>query len=348
MTERARFGERKIIDLIVRGLEKMPRMPVPFGDDVSAFDIGRGALAILKCDMLVGRTDVPNGMTLKLAARKAVVMNVSDLASKGVKPLAIMVSLGLPRSIAELDVEDIAQGLNDAAREYGAYVIGGDTNECDDLVIDCCVFGIARRDGIPLRTGARPGDLVAVTGEFGNTTAGLRVLSSGAKIPATLRDQLLLSVYEPKARLREGLTLARTRAVTASIDCSDGLAWSLYEIARASGVGIEIDQLPISNAAAEYARLSDLDPRELALYGGEEYELVVSLRKRSASKALKIVKSLRIIGRVTAEQGRVSLAESGKRTLVRPIGWEHLTRKSPLSCNTDSTLQAARSSEQAL
>lgn len=325
MAEEPRPGEREIIGLIVKTLHKMPRMPVPFGDDVSAVDVGGGRLAILKCDMLVGRTDVPIGMSLRQAARKAVVMNVSDLASKGVQPRAVMVSLGLPRLTTTRDVDEIAKGLDQAAREYGAYVIGGDTNECDDLVIGCYLFGFAKRGMIALRNGARPGDLVAVTGEFGNTLAGLRALSSEAEIPQPLKETLLTSVYEPKARLKEGVSLARTRALTASIDSSDGLAWSLYEIARASSVGIELDDLPVSSAAAAYARLSGLHPADLALYGGEEFELVVSLKKNLAKRALNAVNSLRVIGRVTRDTGTVTLSQEGKRVLVKPIGWEHLT-----------------------
>ena len=325
MPEDSGLGEREIIDLILRRLDIMPRMPVPFGDDVSAVDIGDGRLAVLKCDMLVGRTDVPRGMTLRQAARKAVVMNVSDLASKGVQPWAVMVSLGLPRSTTAQDVGEIADGLNEGARQYGGYVIGGDTNECDDLVIGCYLFGLARRGEILRRSGARPGDLVAVTGEFGNTIAGLKLLSSQMEVLPSLRNSLLASIYMPKARLKEGLALARTRAVTASMDSSDGLAWSLYEIARASSVGIEIEELPIARAAAEYARLSGSDPFDLALYGGEEFELVLSLRKNARKRALKAVDSLRIIGRITSNTGTVTLSRDGKRTLVRPIGWEHFT-----------------------
>jgi thiamine-monophosphate kinase len=275
--------------------------------------------------MLVGRTDVPKGMTFRQAARKAVVMNVSDLASKGVQPRSVMVSLGLTRSVTKRDVEEIAEGLNEGAREYGAYVIGGDTSECDDLVIGCYLFGIARRHTIVRRTGARPGDLVAVTGEFGNTLAGLKALSSKARIPSSLRNTLLASVYRPRARLREGLALARERALTAAMDSSDGLAWSLHEIARASSAGIELEDLPISRAAEEYAAISGLDPADLALYGGEEFELVVSLRKDASRRALNAVKSLRIIGRVTPEKGKVTLMQEGKRKIVRPIGWEHLS-----------------------
>jgi thiamine-monophosphate kinase len=322
-------GERKIIDLIVRRLHKMPRMPIPFGDDVSGMDIGAGRLAILKCDMLVRRTDIPRGMSLRQAARKAVVMNISDLASKGVRPRAVMVSLGLPRSTTTGDVEEIAKGLDEGAREYGAYVVGGDTNECDDVVIACYLLGIAKRNSIVQRSGARPGDLAAVTGEFGNTMAGLKALESEIEIPSLLRETLLSSVYNPKARLKEGIALARAQALTASMDSSDGLAWSLHEISRASSVGIELDDVPTSKATLEYSRIVGVDPLELALYGGEEFELVVCLKKNAAKKALRSVRSLHVIGRVTRHTGTVTLLRDGTLTPIESRGWEHLSPNSP-------------------
>ena len=325
MSEQSPLGERRIIDLIVRRLHKMPSMPIPFGDDVSGMDIGGGRLAILKCDMLVGRTDIPKGMSLRQAARKAVVLNVSDLASKGVQPRAVMVSLGLPRSTTIKDVEEIARGLDDGAREYCAYVIGGDTGECDDLVIACYLFGISKRNMIVQRSGARPGDLVAVTGEFGNTLAGLEMLKTERDIPLSMREALLASVYKPKARLKEGIALARARALTASMDSSDGLAWSLHEIARASSVGMELDSVPISSSAFDYSRAAKVDPMDLALYGGEEFELVVSVKKNAVKRALSAAKSLSVIGRVTRDAGTVTLLRDGKRTPVEPRGWEHLT-----------------------
>ena len=105
--------------------------------------------------MLVGRTDVPVGMSLWQAARKAVVMNVSDFAAKGVQPSAVLVSLGLPRKLMMSDVEEIAKGLNAGAREYGAYVVGGDTGEASDLVIAVSLFGTALRSRLMLRGGAK-------------------------------------------------------------------------------------------------------------------------------------------------------------------------------------------------
>ncbi|RJS68363.1 thiamine-phosphate kinase [Candidatus Bathyarchaeota archaeon] len=321
------LGEREIIEKIWGCLDKMPRMPVPFGDDVSAVELGDGKLVVLKTDMLVAETDVPPGMSLRQAARKAVVMNVSDFAAKGVKPIAMLVSLGLPKKLtAEENVEEIGRGLNAGAREYNAYIIGGDTNEASDIVISVSLFGIAKKDALMLRSEAKPEDLVAVTGGFGKTTAGLKILLDGLKAPEKLRKILVNSVLMPYARLREGLALSRTRAVTASIDSSDGLAWSLHEIARASSVGFSITHLPIAKEAAEFARINNLDPLELTLYGGEEYELVLTIKPNLWEKAEKAVEKvggkLIRIGRVTAEE-QITLEINGEKHVVEPRGWEH-------------------------
>jgi len=302
-------------------------MPVPFGDDVSAVEIGGGNLAVLKTDMLVGKTDVPPGVSLSQAARKAVVMNISDLAAKGVKPLAVLASIGVPRGFNEKDIEQIGEGLNRGAREYGAYVLGGDTSEASDLIISCAVFGISEKDRIMLRSGAKPGDIVGVTGLFGKTAAGLRILLRRFKAPLRVRKPLVDSVLMPRARLEEGLALAQTGAVTASIDSSDGLAWSLHEISRASGVGFQINNLPIAEEASELAKMHQLDPIELGLYGGEEYELVITVKPTSWKKVSKKVSLIRI-GRVTKDKTLV--LRFGKKAFpIDARGWEHF--KSSLS-----------------
>jgi len=315
------LGERKIIDIILKHLEPMPNMPVPFGDDASAVDIGKGKLAVIKTDMLVGKTDIPPQMSLWQAARKAVVMNISDLAAKGVKPIALLTAIGIPRGLRRKHVEQIGKGLNRGAREYGAYVLGGDTSEASDIIISCAAFGIGEKKRLMLRTGAKAGDMVAVTGCFGKTSAGLRILLRGLSTPPKLRKTLVDSVLMPKARLSEGLSLAQTGAVTASIDSSDGLAWSLHEISRASHVGFQIDSLPIAEEAKQLARMHKLDPIELCLYGGEEFELVITVKPMFWRKISKKV-SLARIGRVT--KGETLILKSGKKLFpIETRGWEH-------------------------
>lgn len=320
------LGERRIIEIIQTHLDPMPNMPIPFGDDVSACSLEEGRLVVLKTDMLVAKTDVPPGMSLWHAARKAVVMNISDFAAKGVRPKAILVSLGLPRELTQKDIEEIARGLNAGAREYGAYVIGGDTAEASDLIISVSLFGPADKDKVTLRSGARPGDLLVVTGLFGKTAAGLRVLVQDCKASDRIRDILLESVFMPCARLEEGLALTDTNAVTAAIDSSDGLAWSLHEIAKASRVGFLIEKLPMASEARIFSKTNCLDPVELTLYGGEEYELVLTVKPKLWSKAKKAVSraggKLQLIGKATTDK-HIVLEWNGVKREVESRGYEH-------------------------
>jgi thiamine-monophosphate kinase len=320
------IGERKIIEIIQKNLTLMPQMPIHFGDDVSAYEISKDKLAILKTDMLVDKTDVPPHMTHWQAARKAIVMNVSDFAAKGVKPLAILVSLGLPRNITAKNIEDIGKGLNAGAREYDTYVIGGDTGEASDTVISLSVFGIAENGRVMLRSGARPGDLVAVTGLFGKAPAGLKILLGEYEATGKTRETLVKSVLMPQARLKEGLALGHTKTVTASIDSSDGLAWSLHEIARASNVGFLVENLPIAEEAREFAETNKLDLPKLVLHGGEEYELILTINPKLWNRAREAIGeiggSLFAIGKVTAEKRILLKTPEGKR-VIEPKGWEH-------------------------
>ena len=304
-------------------------MPVPFGEDVSAIKIGDNKLAVLKADMLVGKTDVPHGMSLWQAARKAVVMNISDFAAKGVKPTAILASIGIPQGRTEKAVQQIGKGLNAGAREYDAYILGGDTNEASDLVISCSLLGICERQYLMRRSGAKPRDLVAVTGLFGKTASALKILIQNLSAPTKIRKEFVDAILMPQARLKEGLALAETNAITASIDSSDGLAWSLHEISSASNVGFIITNPPVAPEVKEFAKLHDLDPLDLSLHGGEEYELVVTVKPQlweRAEKAVRQIGGILIkIGRVTEEK-RLLLKREEETIAIEARGWEHFRK----------------------
>lgn len=324
------IGERKIIEIIQHHLETMPNNPIPFGDDVSAVNLDEKQAIILKTDMLVGKTDVPPHMSLWQAARKAIVMNVSDFASKGVQPSAAMISLGLERDVLQNDIEEIAKGLNAGAREYDAYVIGGDTGEASDLIIAVSLYGTAEKAKLMLRNGAKSGDILAVTGFFGKSAAGLRLLLKNYSVSSNLHDVLLGAVCMPKARLREGLALGKSGAVSASIDSSDGLAWSLHEIGRMSNVGFTVNSVPVADEVRRFAEFNHLDPLELALYGGEEYELVLTIKAKQwvdAEKAVEAVGGqLLPIGKVTKDQ-QIILDMDGQKRPIEARGWEHFKTK---------------------
>jgi thiamine-monophosphate kinase len=326
LAENEPIGEHEIIKLIKKQLTTMPDMPVPFGDDVSAAPLLGGGMAVLKTDMLVASTDVPPGMSLYQAARKAVVMNISDFASKGAMPTAAIVALGLPKHLANKKaVTEIAQGLNDGAREYGAYIIGGDTNETSDLIISISLYGSAQ-NALMLRKGARTGDIVAVTGPFGKTAAGLKMLLGNCKATEKVREALLDAVYHPNARLREGLALRGYDFVTSSMDSSDGLAWSLHELAQNSKIGFNIDKLPIAPEVQEFAHQNDLDEADLVFYGGEEYELVLTIKPDKWEEAKNVIETVHghliPIGKATYDKS-VVYESKGKKRVIEPRGWEH-------------------------
>lgn len=312
--------ERELIRLF---LEKFGGrgLPLPLGDDVSAWRIGGGRLAVLKVDMLTAGTDLPPGMSLRQAGWKAMVMAVSDFAAKGVRPLVSLIGLGLPRRLVE-EAEDLAEGLKTAGKTYGVRILGGDTNEASELTVAVSLFGVCKERELVSRFGARPGDLLAVTGSFGLTGAAFKILLEGYDAPEPLKTRILRSVYEPRAKLTLGLKLRRLGA-TSSIDSSDGLAWSLHELSKASGVGFKLFRIPVAPEAVRFARLHGLDALDLALYGGEEYELVATFNPR-IFQGLK-VKGFKVIGK--AVRGRKIYFED-KREMrpIEPLGWEHFKK----------------------
>jgi thiamine-monophosphate kinase len=320
------IGERALIEIMLANMTPMPGMPVPFWDDVTAISLGDGRATVINTDMLVWETDVPRGMTAFQAARKAVVMNFSDLAAKGVQPRAFLASLGLPRTLGATVVEQMARGFEAGAREHEAYVLGGDTNEASEIIINGIALGVADEERLMKRSGARPGDILATTGLFGDTTAAFKILLEGYGAPEALQGPLLESVYHPKTRVKEGVALATSGAISASIDSSDGLAMSLYDLSRSSGLGFRLTRLPTSPLAEAFAELSRLRPGDLALYGGEEYELVFTVKPDKLDAAREALRStgcsLYELGEATQSRGLVLVEDEDEKQIERR-GWEH-------------------------
>jgi thiamine-monophosphate kinase len=322
----AEIGERELINRIMRHLTIMPGMPVPNWDDVNAVSLGDGRAIILKTDMLVWKTDVPVGMTPFQAGRKVVVMNFSDLGSKGVQPLAFLAALGAPDSTSTDCIEEIAKGFEAGTREYGGYMVGGDTNEACDIIISGMAYGLAEERCLVLRGTSKPGDVLATTGDFGNTTAAFKILIEGFKAPKKLRDILVKSVYMPKANVKAGIALAASGVATSSMDSSDGLAVSLHDLQRSSGNGFRLNNVPLTKEAEAFAERHGLDGVGLALYGGEEYELVFTVKPGSVDEARKALRStgadLIELGVVTKGKDIIYIEDD----IEKPIGnggWEH-------------------------
>lgn len=321
------LDEHDIIELITKRFGRLPDGYLPIADDVALIPPGRtGESVVLKCDMLVAKTDVPPGMSWKMASRKAVAMCVSDFAAKGVPPTAFMVSVGLPRGTPRANVVALSSGLLQASREWGVKLVGGDTSEAADLIIDCMMVGFAKQ--IVRRDGASPGEYVVTTGTFGETSAGLRILIDGAKAEPEFKKRAVSSALMPKPRLAVGLALSR--CLSSSIDSSDGLAISLHAISEMSGVGIRLSELPYAKGLQGFASRNSYSAEALALYGGEEYEIVGTVAKgrilEAKDKARSAGCELRVIGEtVSAEELEGVAFPDGRR--VRRDGWVHFRSK---------------------
>lgn len=321
------LGERKIIDLIWSIMEKdghLLNQIMPPPDDASAITINNKYF-ILKTDMFVKMTDAPKGMKPEHMGSKVVTMNVSDLAAKGARPIALMLSIGLPKRYPIRNLERLISGISKKAKDYGIRVLGGDIGETKDLIVCGFLVGIAKR--LIKRSGASPGDIIATTGSFGDTAAAYKILLEGYKAPRKLRKALCGKVYNPTARLDLGIALAESGVVTSSMDSSDGLAFTLNELSKSNNLCFKIFNIPISNEAMEFAHLHSLNPMDLALYGGEEYELILTIKRDEWNKAMEIAKGIGCnlikIGEVEAGRG-VVLIKDNKEIIIPSKGWEHL------------------------
>lgn len=265
--------------------------------------------------------------------RKGMAAALSDLAAMGAAPGEAYVQLGLPQDLDESGSVELAMGLGRAAAANGVAVIGGDLTRAPVLLLALTVVGhAAAADELVLRSGARPGDVVAVTGEVGGAAAGLLLLqrpelAEGLSEDAT--DSLRRRQLEPSPRLAAGQALAQAGA-TAMIDVSDGLGGDAQHIARASGVGIAIDleSLPAQAGVDGVARAADADPWDLMSAGGEDYELLATVPPERLADARAAVAgtgiALTAIGEVTDGEG-VSLRQADG-SVREPSGFDQLRR----------------------
>ncbi|MDG6914217.1 MAG: thiamine-phosphate kinase [Nitrososphaerota archaeon] len=317
--------ELEVIAAMVKAAGKPPSGYTAIGDDVAMVPPRPGRV-VMKTDMLVEHTDMPPGMTYRQAARKAVAMCVSDFAAKGTRPDAFMVSLGLRSGVGKGEVDGLARGLRDAEERWGTHLIGGDTNEAEELVIGCSMVGFAHK--VVDRAGASPGDVAVVTGQFGLPPAGLKILMAGARAEAHFAQRARKSVLRPDPDIEVGVALAPY--LTASMDSSDGLARSLHTLAKASGVGFVVERLPAAEGVMEFAAANALDADKLILEGGEEYVIVGTVKPTEIRAALKAARKaggeLIPLGRATERKGEVVRLTEGGVKDIRDGGWTHLRR----------------------
>jgi thiamine-monophosphate kinase len=301
-------------------------------DDAALIDFGEQYL-VATSDMLLKSTHFPDEMSYNQIGKKVVTVNVSDLAAMGAKPIGIIISMGLTRDMLLDEFEELIDGIHDMCLEYSMMLIGGDTNEARELTLCGTCLGIVQKENVLMKDGAQSGDIVAVTGPLGLAAAGFEILfnKSLLKDPnPDYKDNLLKHALNPKARVNEGIILANSGFVTSATDITDGLVSEIDELISASsyGIGMTINEelLPIPDEVAEVADKIGKDPLEFALYYGEDFELLLTIKK-DMFEQIKEKIPLYEIGNVTSSGKIEILHKDGTRNVLKSRGYEHLSKK---------------------
>jgi thiamine-monophosphate kinase len=325
----AEIGEQAVIERITRRLEMPAWVEVGPGDDAAVIKPPRGLREVLTTDALVDGVHFDQAFVPPDAiGHRALAVNLSDLAAMGAAPRTVLLSLALPATMRVDALDAMLDGFLRQALAHRVTLVGGNiTRTPGPLLINVTAIGAVRPRRALTRAGARPGDEIYVTGTVGDAAAGLAMLRQTAS--GCTAESVCISRYlRPEARVRAGLQLAHHGAASSCVDLSDGLADGLRQLALASGVGVEVEtaSLPISDEARAWHAAAGTDPVAAALGGGDDYELLFTVRPRHRGRlrgARRRIGDLPItrIGVVTRGRGLVVRDASGGREL--PHGFEH-------------------------
>ena len=329
------LSEDELIAAIRKVLSgEQPGVALGIGDDAAVVEAGSGQ-QVLTSDMLIeGVHFERSSISARDLGAKAVVVNVSDMAAMAASPRYALVSIGLPRDVEASWVVELYGGMRAACEEYALSLVGGDTNRSEAIVLSVTVVGEVAPARAVARSGAQPGDLIVVTGSLGAAAGGL-ALSRAPKATAARAlstpwgRELLDTLARPIARVGEAQTLAQVGA-TAMMDLSDGLAKDVSRLCAESDVGARVDlaRLPVSGALRDGAAVLGVDPVELAVGGGEDYELLATIDLTDLERARseldeRFGTALTDVGVITERRGLVAVDAEGRETPLEPLGWDH-------------------------
>ncbi len=302
--------EFDLIEWIRAQIGPSPQVVLGIGDDCAAVNIPEGKLALLTTDMLVeGVHYRPGKTTPAQVGRKALARGLSDIAAMAGEPLAVLVAIAAPSHVSISYLQEVFRGLLTASDAWGVPVVGGDVSVASlPLTITVTAIGAGERRSLTLRSGARVGDVLMVTGELGGAMAGRHL------------------TFVP--RLKEAKWLRDTIAVNGMIDISDGLAADAGHIARESRVGLEFweEAIPASATAVELARFSGRSALDHALHDGEDYELLFTAPAREAERLLERTDApvkITCIGEAVNESGLWIRKRGEQKRPLKPRGWVH-------------------------
>jgi len=254
------------------------------GDDCAVLKFNKSSYQLFTCDMIVEGVDFFKNSDYKLVGRKALAISISDIAACGGVPKHALVALGLPGNMPVYQVDRLAKGLFDLAKEFNINIVGGDISASSKLIIDVSMLGVVKKNKLCLRSGAKVGDMIMVTGEFGGAIKGKHLK------------------FTP--RLKEAQFLVNNFKINAMIDVSDGLAQDLGHILRSSAVGAVLYEnlIPLSKQAQSMPE---------ALCSGEEFELLFTVPRDQASKIIKSAKyHFKLIGEIMPKSFGLKLIDA--------------------------------------
>jgi len=321
--------EGELIDKIDQALWRRFRasgeVRLGIGDDAALFRPRAGHELILTCDWFLEGTHFlrdkhpPDSVGWKCLARA-----LSDVAAMGGVPRCFLLSLAIPASHTGRWLDEFLRGLRRASRRFGCVLAGGDTTRQKEILINITVLGEIKTGQALLRSGARPGDLIYVTGNLGEAELGLHALKRSHRL-VNPKNALTKKHLYPEPRLALGQWLAERRLASAMMDLSDGLSSDLPRLCAASGVGARLEREripPTQNRDA--ARKFGLDPMDLALNGGDDYELLFTVPPQKAKSLPRAFQGVRLtpIGRITQKSKLVVCKENGRDRPLAAGGWD--------------------------
>jgi thiamine-monophosphate kinase len=318
------LGEFGLIDLLAKMVGgDDERLLIGIGDDAAAWQ-GDDSIQLASVDSFI------QGVHFTLETTpwpdvggKALAVNLSDIAAMGGIPRYALASLALPDDSEVEDVAALYNGMLKVGKQYGVSIIGGDISKAPLVAITITILGSSPTEKILTRSSAKAGDIVAVTGNLGAAAAGMELLKSRRKLDPEAESRLLENAFlHPTPRIAEGLLLVE-QGVKTAIDISDGLIADLGQICKASGVGarVEVERVPVEPAVKTAFSEKAL---ELALSGGEDYELLFTASAEIVDKVKKAASGpVTAIGEIVAGTGVSLLDKEGKPFELKKAGWEH-------------------------
>lgn len=326
-------GEQTLIDRIQsaipsrarRGSKSSAGLRLGIGDDAALISPSRGMDIVVTCDAFLENVHfLPDVHAPDSVGFKSLARATSDLAAMGATPRFFLLTLALPARRTGKWLDNFLAGMSRAAREYGLLLAGGDTSSCPTVAISITVIGENAPGAAVTRFGARPGDLIYVSGTPGAAQLGLQLIRSGLYRRKRWKALLRPHCY-PAIRIALGKFLATRRLASAMIDLSDGLSTDLARLCAASRAGARIwrDRIP-AVAVPPQLRARGFDPVEFALHGGDDYELLFTLPRRLAKKipAQHLDVRLTPIGEITRAKKISLVGKDGRATPLPSLGWD--------------------------